>query len=138
MRTFAVLLAASLVVPSWAVAAEAQTGVLPEGKRPFTSADPTSASLAQAVAREAARLVSLPRHAAPGQTQQPSPQTRGWVERHPVWSGSIAGAGVGAAWGALSCGDGCFPIGRGGAAIVGAAWGAGIGALLGLAIGAAD
>jgi hypothetical protein len=38
---------------------------------------------------------------------------------HPVWFGLIVGAGARAAIGAASYGDGCFPIGTGGAAMVG-------------------
>jgi hypothetical protein len=59
------------------------------------------------------------------------------MERHPVWFGLIAGAGAGAAWGAASCSDGCFPIGAGGAAIVGSWYGAGLGALIGWGVGRA-
>ena len=59
------------------------------------------------------------------------------MERHPVWFGLIVGAGVGAAWGAASCSDGCFPIGAGGAAIVGSSYGAGAGALIGWGVGRA-
>lgn len=136
MRTVAVLLTASLFVSLPTVAAEAQTDP-PDSKRSF-SADPTSGSLMQAATREAARLALLPRAGAPSQPQPPPEDTRGWVERHPVWSGAIGGAGVGAVWGVASCSGSCFPIGRGGAAIFGASWGAGIGALIGLAIGAAD
>jgi hypothetical protein len=63
----------------------------------------------------------------------PSENTR-WMERHPVWFGLLVGAGAGAALGAASCGDGCFPIGAGGAAIVGSWYGAGAGALIGWGI----
>ena len=51
--------------------------------------------------------------------QQPPPENKSWMKRHPVWIGLIVGAGVGAVWGAASCSDGCFPIGAGGAAMVG-------------------
>ena len=65
------------------------------------------------------------------------PEAKPWIERHPVWFGLIAGASAGAAWGALSCHDGCFPIGPGGAAMVGSWFGAGPGALIGWAVGRA-
>ena len=69
--------------------------------------------------------------------QQPPPENKSWMERHPVWFGLILGAGVGAAWGAASCSDGCFPIGAGGAAMVGSWYGAGAGALIGWGVGRA-
>jgi hypothetical protein len=69
--------------------------------------------------------------------QQSPPENKSWMERHPVWFGLIVGAGVGAAWGAASCSDGCFPIGAGGAAIVGSWYGAGAGALIGWGVGRA-
>jgi hypothetical protein len=70
-------------------------------------------------------------------TQQPAPEHKRWMERHPVWFGLIVGAGAGAALGAASCGDGCFPIGAGGAALVGSWYGAGLGALIGWGVGRA-
>jgi hypothetical protein len=69
--------------------------------------------------------------------QRSRPENRSWMERHPVWFGLIVGAGVGAVWGAASCSDGCFPIGAGGAAIVGSWYGAGAGALIGWGVGRA-
>jgi hypothetical protein len=69
--------------------------------------------------------------------QQSPPENKSWVQRHPVWFGLIVGAGVGAGWGAASCSDGCFPIGAGGAAIVGSWYGAGAGALIGWGVGRA-
>ena len=69
--------------------------------------------------------------------QQAPPETRNWMERHPAWFGLIVGAGAGAAIGAASCGDSCFPIGTGGAAMVGSWYGAGTGALIGWGIGRA-
>jgi hypothetical protein len=69
--------------------------------------------------------------------QQSRPENKSWMERHPVWFGLVVGAGVGAAWGAASCSDGCFPIGAGGAAIVGSWYGAGAGALIGWGVGRA-
>jgi hypothetical protein len=68
---------------------------------------------------------------------QPAPENKSWMERHPVWFGLIVGAGVGAAWGAASCSDGCFPIGAGGAAMVGSWYGAGAGGLIGWGVGRA-
>lgn len=69
--------------------------------------------------------------------QRPPSDTKSWMERHPVWFGLIVGAGVGAGLGAASCGDGCFPIGASGAALVGSWYGAGAGALIGWGIGRA-
>ena len=69
--------------------------------------------------------------------QQTPVETKPWMERHPVWFGLIVGASVGAAWGAASCSDGCFPIGAGGAAMVGSWWGAGAGTLIGWGVGRA-
>jgi hypothetical protein len=70
-------------------------------------------------------------------SQAPPPDNRNWMERHPVWFGLIAGAGAGAAIGAASCGDGCFPIGTRGAAMVGSWYGAPVGALIGWGAGRA-
>jgi hypothetical protein len=95
--------------------------------------------LVTAALREAGRVAapSVFRQTPAGQSST-TPETKPWIERHPVWFGLIAGAGVGAAWGALSCSDGCFPIGTSGAALVGSWFGAGPGALLGWAVGRAD
>ena len=68
---------------------------------------------------------------------QSPPEKKRWMERHPVLFGLLVGAGVGAAWGAASCSDGCFPIGAGGAAMVGSWYGAGAGALIGWGVGRA-
>ncbi len=68
--------------------------------------------------------------------QQTTDESKPWVERHPVWSGLIAGAGVGAVWGASSCRKGCL-YGPGGAAMIGSWFGAGPGALIGWAVGRA-
>ena len=122
MRTVTVLIIGSLFGSLAVRPAEAQT---------------KNVSLLQAATREAGRLGSPLRADTQGQVQ-PQPDPRGWVERHPVWSGAIGGAGIGALWGVASCSGSCFPIGRGGAAVFGAGWGAGIGALVGWAIGAAD
>ena len=69
--------------------------------------------------------------------QQSPPENKSWMKRHPVWSGLIVGAGVGAAVGAVSCSGGCYLIGAGGAAIVGSCYGAGAGALIGWGVGRA-
>jgi len=69
--------------------------------------------------------------------QQSPPENKSWIERHPVWVGLIVGAGVGAAWGAASCSDDCFPLGTGGSAMVGSWYGAGAGALIGWGVGLA-
>ena len=69
--------------------------------------------------------------------QQSPAENKSWQKRHPVWVGLMVGAGAGAVWGAASCSDGCFPIGAGGAAIVGSWYGAGVGALIGWVVGRA-
>jgi hypothetical protein len=86
--------------------------------------------------REQIRIRS--RHASLQTTApQSPPEHKRWMERHPVWFGLIVGAGVGAALGAASCSDGCFPIGAGGAAMVGSWYGGGAGALIGWGVGRA-
>jgi hypothetical protein len=88
-------------------------------------------------AREATLVAparSVFRQTAAGQS---TPETKPWIERHPVWFGLIAGASVGATWGALKCRRGCF-IGTGGAAMVSSWWGAGAGALIGWGVGRAQ
>lgn len=95
--------------------------------------------------REPARrplVVTIPREAirnlqVTAVAPQPPPEHRNWMERHPVWFGLIVGAGAGAAIGASSCGDGCFPIGTSGAAMVGSWYGAPVGALIGWGVGRA-
>jgi hypothetical protein len=69
--------------------------------------------------------------------QQSPPENKSWQKRHPVWTGLMTGAGAGAVWGAASCNDGCWPIGRVGAAMAGSYWGAGVGALIGFVVGQA-
>jgi hypothetical protein len=130
-RPIAALLAVLLSWPSL-VAAE-PTMLLPSG---VVVHEKTSdhESLGLATLREEIRIASrdgLRQTAA----EQPAGEPKRWMERHPVWFGLLVGAGVGAAWGAASCSDGCFPIGAGGAAIVGSWWGAGAGALIGWGIG---
>lgn len=137
MRTLAVL-ATAVLVASLPVTASAQTSELSYRKNSVTSAGTSSGPLMRAASREASRLASLPRAGAPRQVQTSTEDTRGWVERHPVWSGAIGGAGIGALWGVASCSGSCFPIGRGGSALFGAGFGAGIGALVGWGIGAID
>jgi hypothetical protein len=90
-----------------------------------------------AAAREAKRSASAPSAFPQTPAEQSPPETKQWMERHPVWFGLIAGAGAGATWGALSCRNGCFPIGAGGAAMVGSWWGAGAGTLIGWGVGRA-
>lgn len=95
----------------------------------------TTRPLVTAAAREAMRVATAPGALRQTPAGQSPPERERWMERHPVWFGLIVGASVGATWGALSCRDGCFPIGAGGAAIVGSWWGAGPGALIGWAVG---
>lgn len=61
-------------------------------------------------------------------------QQRSWVERHPVWTGVIAGFGAGCGLTYLTTDEGGIP-GRGAAAIVYGGIGAGIGALIGWSVG---
>ena len=68
-------------------------------------------------------------------SEQPPPDNRNWMERHPTWFGLMVGAGAGAAIGAASCGNSCFPIGTSGAAMVGSWYGAPVGALIGWSVG---
>ena len=89
--------------------------------------------LATAAAREVIRLASLTDDAQPSANPQPT-EERSWAGRHPVVTGTLLGAGIGAAYGAASCSDGCFPIGAGGAAILLASFGAGFGALAGVIV----
>jgi hypothetical protein len=97
---------------------------------------PAQRPLAPETLREEIRIASRDESSQTA-AQQSSPENKSWMERHPVWFGLIVGAGVGAAWGAASCSDGCFPIGAGGAAIVGSWYGAGAGALIGWGVGRA-
>jgi len=72
------------------------------------------------------------------EAQRTVEDTKPWVERHPVWTGLIAGAGAGAVWGAWSCNGGCGMVGGpGGAAMIGSLFFAGPGALIGWAAGRA-
>jgi hypothetical protein len=135
-KLMAALIAGLLASCSVVVAADVRTtapfaGRAPE--EPGKSARP----LAAAVAREARRVAPARSAFRQAPAAQSPPETKRWMERHPVWFGLIAGASAGATWGGLSCGDGCFPIGAGGAALVGSWWGAGAGALVGWGVGRA-
>ena len=135
-KLIAALIAGLWVSSSVGFAADLETAarfavIAPEG---LETAD---RPLLTAAAREATRVAparSVFRQTPAGQSP---PETKRWMERHPVWFGLIVGASVGATWGALSCRDGCFPIGAGGAAMVGSWWGAGPGALIGWGVGRA-
>lgn len=113
-------------------------GLLASSAVLFAEGSDTAVSLSiKAGARESIRVNSA-RNAFGQLASQPTPaEAKPWIERHPVWFGLIAGASAGATWGALSCHDGCFPIGSGGAAMVGSWFGAGPGALIGWAVGRA-
>lgn len=89
--------------------------------------------------REAARRAALTQTVTPA-----APPPRSWVERHPVLTGTLVGASVGGAVGLLTCsspiaeGGSCDSYtdttgARGAGAVYLGAWGAGIGALVGLA-----
>lgn len=97
---------------------------------------PAPRPLAPETLREAVRIASRDARVQTAAQQAP-PENKPWMERHPVWFGLLVGAGVGAAWGAASCSDGCFPIGAGGAAMVGSWYGAGAGGLIGWGVGRA-
>jgi len=64
---------------------------------------------------------------------QPS-EPKPFVERHPVWFGTIAGAGVGAMWGVIECHGDCWPLNPIGAAMFGSWIGAPVGALIGWSV----
>jgi hypothetical protein len=98
---------------------------------------PAQRPLALDTLREEIRIASRDGRMQQAAAQQSPPESTKWMERHPVWFGLIVGAGAGAAWGAASCSDGCFPIGAGGAAMVGSWYGAGAGALIGWGVGRA-
>jgi hypothetical protein len=130
MRHLIVLTTTALMVAS-PVVASAQSELTPS----LTN----TGKLTHTALREAARLTAPPRANVSSLAQTAPYDNRGWAERHPVWTGAIAGAAAGAVIGFSSCSDrrSCFPIGRSGVAIVGAGWGAGIGSLVGWAIGSA-
>ena len=134
MRQAIAAILASLLFCSSVVAAEPVL-LLPRAVG-IPKKEPAQRPLAQKTLREeiciASRDGSLQTAA-----QQSAPENKRWMERHPVWFGLIVGAGVGAAAGAASCSDGCFPVGAGGAAIVGSWYGAGAGALIGWGVGRA-
>ena len=81
--------------------------------------------------------VQPPRFDVQPAVQAPPEESKHWMERHPVWSGLIVGAGTGYAVGALSCRKGCFPIGPGAAGMLGSWFSAGFGALIGWGVGLA-
>jgi hypothetical protein len=93
--------------------------------------------LAPETLREEIRIASRDGRMQRTAAQQSPPESKKWMERHPVWFGLIVGAGAGAALGVASCSDGCFPIGAGGAAMIGSWYGAGAGALIGWGVGRA-
>ncbi len=127
-RVTALFLATLLSAPS-AVLAAAAPGIQPDN-RPTISRSTGAGLLAKTPVRDAIRLASLTDDV-PLKADQQTTVERSWAGRHPVLLGMLLGAGIGAAYGAASCNDGCFPIGRGGAAVVSAPFGAGFGALAG-------
>jgi len=134
MRKLLAATVAGLLLCSSVVAAEPVL-LLPSGFG-VPEKKPAQRPLAPETLREQIRIASRDGHMQTA-AQQPPPENKSWMERHPVWFGLIVGAGVGAAWGAASCSDGCFPIGAGGAAMVGSWYGAGAGALIGWGVGRA-
>ena len=134
MRTLIAAILAGLLCCSPVIAAEPAL-LLPSAVL-VSEKKPAQRPLAPETLRERIRIASrdgLVQTAA----QQAPPEDKTWMERHPVWFGLIVGAGVGAAGGAASCSDGCFPIGASGAAMVGSWYGAGAGALIGWGVGRA-
>ena len=115
----------------------AEPALLPPSAVGVREKKPAQRPLALDTLREEIRIASRDGRVQQAAAQQSPPESKKWMERHPVWFGLIVGAGVGAAWGAASCSDGCFPIGAGGAAIVGSWYGAGAGALIGWGVGRA-
>ena len=130
-KTIAAILA-GLLSCSTVVAAE-PAAVVPSAAG-VPGKEPPPRPLVLTIPREEIRILS---RQASLQTFEPPPDNRNWMERHPVWFGLIVGAGAGAAIGAASCGDGCFPIGASGAAMVGSWYGGGVGALIGWGVGRA-
>ena len=70
----------------------------------------------------------------PRQDAQDARDGRSWVERHPVWTGAIAGFGAVVGWTYLMTEPGGIPS-RDGPALVWGGVGAGVGALIGWSIG---
>ena len=122
LKLLALVLTTLVSAPSAAWASTADEP--PSDLRSTAGAGP----LATAATREVIRIASLPNGVQPSANPQPT-EERSWVGRHPIVTGTLLGAGIGAAYGAASCRDGCFPIGAGGAAILLASFGAGFGAL---------
>ena len=127
MQKVIVLFLTTLLSAPSAVFACGASGT-PSEMASLTSRIAGAGPLATAAARETIRLASLTDDRPLSADQQP-PDERSWAGRHPVVTGTLLGAGIGAAYGAASCRDGCFPIGAGGAAILVASFGAGFGAL---------
>ena len=124
-KVIVLLLTALLSAPSAVFASEPPSAA--SDVRPMPSPTPGAGPLATAAAREAIRLALIDDRSL-SVDDQPTDE-RSWAGRHPVVTGTLLGAGIGAAYGAASCRDGCFPIGAGGAAILLASFGAGFGAL---------
>jgi hypothetical protein len=125
-KIIALVLTTLLSAPSAALASAADGP--PSDLRSTSSRTAGAGPLATAATREVIRLASLPDDVQPSANPQPT-EERSWAGRHPIVTGTLLGAGIGAAYGAASCSNGCFPIGAGGAAILMASFGAGFGAL---------
>jgi len=99
--------------------------------------------LTKAIEQESRRSTLSLRREQGAQPQQPAPESRGWVERHPALFGALVGAGAGAVssiprWTELYCATGgdedC--LFHGGAGVLfGAGVGAGVGSLVGYFVG---
>ena len=89
-------------------------------------------SLHAAIAREATRLAHASVRSTP--RQEPVPQQRSWVGRHPIATGALIGAAAGATYGYVMCRGACegqpqlYMALFGG---IGAGIGAGTGAIIG-------
>lgn len=99
--------------------------------------------LLETIERKAGRGTLSPSRGRDAPPQQPSPQGRSWVERHPALFGTFVGAGAGAVssipqWTELYCATGgdedCLFHGTAGV-LFGAGVGAGIGSLVGYFVG---
>jgi hypothetical protein len=130
------LIACLMASTSVVFSAEVETAV-PTAIVAAEEAERSARPFGTAAAREALRVAPMPKAFRQTPAEPLPPEPKPWMERHPVWFGLIVGASVGATWGALSCRNGCFPIGAGGATIVGSLWGAGPGALIGWGVGRA-
>jgi hypothetical protein len=105
----------------------------------LTLAAPALAQPGMTSIRESARRAVLTQTVTPA----PPPRQRSWVERHPVLTGTVVGASIGGSVGLFTCslpyaeGGSCDSYtdttgARGAGAAYLGAWGAGIGALVGL------